>query len=886
MSQMQGTIPPLTPIPPSSTFIRSTATFAPLLKRPTQKSTSLSFSHSSTSSTVTSLAYNPPSTNPSDYELERQRHLRQNQEIIRLCALKSTQIRQSESKLSQLESENLELRTALRNVEQQLGTKSVVQPINFSTPLPRLGASETPLEGLRLRLQSGGKPNETSLNQRFQKQSEEAGSWSNKENESDHAQHGRGLGNFSEEDEAHRVKRQLEQVVSGTLSMSKRPLISRLNQIQVIYQAKTQKFTFQREHEALCTMMGSFNSTTRLYKDVICLLQREATEPSEKPESHNHGESSASGSVSFPRRRYTNSNSWFDTINITPPSSLDATGERWTGYPLGRSDFIPSSSISPERNQTLKSPKRRTVAQMSLSPEFSHDSSAIRMGSSTNEQDNNQAHQTAASIQRWAPSINTGESTSLEMNPGRSDIARKPRPYLARPMSHGLPKINALPSIDEQDSIDTQSLSPPWQQGPPNPSYSHPRQPDSDLQRPRPKDQQARGAAVRGLTRSLAIRAPISPRRGMSSPYKCRKDVPPPHATALTPKSKHSKGERASVINILNSSITEHTNETSATSLNNGPFTSSAARNAADNCTDDVFIFSRETGGSSAHADDSDESDGSMRYNQSHIATGPSSDHSRSKGTTRDNTNDVTIKDNTVIGSGNTSNTNEYSIFTSSSRAAAPSPMIKSRSAIASECVKYMTPKWVSRRTSKIPLRNPLLPDLPSASVDNTTESIHKHQVSLAPASSLDFPSTSRYDLSLPVSEESQSSSVDPEADQSSILMPPPPLPPPPRPVRPPRTPKQDQHRRKHRKRHNMATLIPTSRPRSQFVVGERRNVTSTPDFNESRHSGDNINGIDNGHNDRETRREVALGIGESSVRSKSRPGKGAIVYRLPSISK
>ncbi|KAF9170849.1 hypothetical protein BGX21_007948 [Mortierella sp. AD011] len=330
----------------------------------------------------------------------------------------------------------------------------------------------------------------------------------------------------------------------------------------------------------------------------------------------------------------------------------------------------------------------------------------------------------------------------------------------------------------------------------------------------------------------------------------------------------------------------ERANETSTTSLNSDPFTPSAARNAADNCTDDVFICSRETSGNSAHADDSDESDGSRKHNQSHIAAGSSSDRSKNKGTTKSNTNDVTTKDNTIIGSGNTSNTSEYSIFTNSLRAAAPSPMIKSRSAIASERVKYMTPKWVSRRTSKAPLRNPLLPDLPSTSADNTTKSVHKRQASLAPASSLGFLSTSRYDLSLPISEESQSSSVDPEADQSSILMPPPPPPPPPRSVRPLKTPKQDQHRRKHRRRHNMSALMSTSRPRSQFVVGERRNVTSTPDFNENRHSRDNISSIDSGHNDRETRCEVALGIGESSVRSKSRPGKGAIVYRLPSISK
>ncbi|KAG0074344.1 hypothetical protein BGZ93_011016 [Podila epicladia] len=44
---------------------------------------------------------------------ERQRHLRQNQEIIRLCSLKSIQARQLQEKMNQLERDNLDLRLAL-----------------------------------------------------------------------------------------------------------------------------------------------------------------------------------------------------------------------------------------------------------------------------------------------------------------------------------------------------------------------------------------------------------------------------------------------------------------------------------------------------------------------------------------------------------------------------------------------------------------------------------------------------------------------------------------------------------------------------------------------------------------------------------------------------
>jgi hypothetical protein len=60
----------------------------------------------------------------SGHDLERQRHLRQNQEIIRLCSLKSIQIRQSEARLSQLESENISLRATMNRMRHELRRKS------------------------------------------------------------------------------------------------------------------------------------------------------------------------------------------------------------------------------------------------------------------------------------------------------------------------------------------------------------------------------------------------------------------------------------------------------------------------------------------------------------------------------------------------------------------------------------------------------------------------------------------------------------------------------------------------------------------------------------------------------------------------------------------
>ncbi|GJJ72607.1 hypothetical protein EMPS_04965 [Entomortierella parvispora] len=61
-----------------------------------------------------------PSTTPEVGDPERQRLLRQNQEIIRLCSLKSIQIRQSETRLSQLESENIGLRATVNKMQRRL----------------------------------------------------------------------------------------------------------------------------------------------------------------------------------------------------------------------------------------------------------------------------------------------------------------------------------------------------------------------------------------------------------------------------------------------------------------------------------------------------------------------------------------------------------------------------------------------------------------------------------------------------------------------------------------------------------------------------------------------------------------------------------------------
>ncbi|KAF9421317.1 hypothetical protein BGZ94_008867 [Podila epigama] len=70
---------------------------------------------------------------------EKQRHLRQNQAIIRLCSLKSIQVRQLQEKTSQLERENLELQLELSKK-----SNAVSDNMQHSSSLNRYQSTTTP----------------------------------------------------------------------------------------------------------------------------------------------------------------------------------------------------------------------------------------------------------------------------------------------------------------------------------------------------------------------------------------------------------------------------------------------------------------------------------------------------------------------------------------------------------------------------------------------------------------------------------------------------------------------------------------------------------------------------------------------------------------------
>ncbi|KAG0317875.1 hypothetical protein BGZ97_004750 [Linnemannia gamsii] len=111
----------------------STSTFAtPLSQYPTRTLLSTArtpiSSLSSTYLQTGSTLFTSQQPCQCDFETERQRHLKQNQDIIRLVALKSIQIRRSEADISQLERANMELTVALHRAKKEQQENSITNP--------------------------------------------------------------------------------------------------------------------------------------------------------------------------------------------------------------------------------------------------------------------------------------------------------------------------------------------------------------------------------------------------------------------------------------------------------------------------------------------------------------------------------------------------------------------------------------------------------------------------------------------------------------------------------------------------------------------------------------------------------------------------------------
>ncbi|KAF9203940.1 hypothetical protein BGZ49_005879 [Haplosporangium sp. Z 27] len=856
---MQGDKPALTPFPPSSTFIRSAATSAPLFKFTANKPASLSFSHaSSRSSTSTSSTHNPPSlANLSEHELERQRHLRQNQQIIRLCALRSTQIRQSETKLSQLEDENLELRSALRQVEQKLGTKSVIRSLGFSvSPSPHINGPVTPLERLRLSLSSREVSKTYASTESPHESSERISSPPNRVN-----------GGYIEpesclwnDSEALQMKRQQTHVTSSASFKSKKSLLSKLNQVQTAY---------LQEHEALCSMMSNFNSTTRLYKDIIFLLEKEVNEQSFSQErEHDHGK--------FSPPLY--SNPWADT---TPSAPSDPYNSIQSSLSSALFEYL-------SERCSQKSPQSQSAVQIQSVPRATNDHSPIQVESLSNEQSNSQSKLVISPKRRSMYLDDMGDcdiGLEMDIDSGDERIQRKSRKCLVRPISHGLPKIKTLPSIVEQDLDDTytQCLSPSWQQRPSTIQHSSwPQQSKSEQQQPQLKDQPLQRTVLRGSDYSRDIPVSISASQEVISPIKIKCN-----------KLKITKSERSKAIRSGDPSM-KSTDRTLVPSSRDVPVSTTGS--IVTEYTDDVF---RDTGEGTANtSDDIDYHSES----QPRFETESSRDRShrvRSRKIPRFKTVDAVIEDNITICSSDTNSLIRSHSHGNSLRLSAPSPMIKSRSTIASERSKHLTPKWVTRSNPGVLARHSKALGSPSETVRN----VSKCRISSAPIiSSSNFRSALSHNLSLsPLEEDHNNNAIELKVDLSSTLMPPPQLPQPrpsPPTTRPPEMQNQDKATRKHKKPHPLVTIEPHSRTHIDLrqplddrgengakLQRDQRDMSNSPtlDSEGSRSLEDSRYGSNVAHFD-EKRRKLKRKSNDFRFTSKSRPGKGAIVYRLPNI--
>ncbi|KAF9961065.1 hypothetical protein BGZ72_005023 [Mortierella alpina] len=205
-------------------------------------------------------------------KLEREHYLRQNRDISRLCSIKSAQIRQFEAKLSKLERENLGMRIALREAENGLAARDRAQAARLSSSSTSTNLSDSQDADAQGREAEVVIPKPAQVTQG--RQTSDAILLGENESVEDDS-------SSSSDDTRRRKRRRLSRRASPF--GPKTILLSKLNQVQVIY---------QREHQALCTMMASFKSTSRFYKDLLQQLEEHALYTSKGSVSETLGEHS------------------------------------------------------------------------------------------------------------------------------------------------------------------------------------------------------------------------------------------------------------------------------------------------------------------------------------------------------------------------------------------------------------------------------------------------------------------------------------------------------------------------------------------------------------------------------------------------------------------
>ncbi|KAF9434885.1 hypothetical protein BGZ76_007246 [Entomortierella beljakovae] len=388
------------------------------LKNACQRPSALSFSHiSSTSSTVTSMAYDPNNLNASyDHTLERQKHLRQNQEIIRICALKSTQIRQSEARLLQLENENLELRAELQQAKQQVNMTTLTPSIRISSPSPQSNQALTPLERLKRTLDGTRNKNTGEISNKMGQNVED---YSQLDDQHDNDQ------NVCQEP---RIKKARTNSSHSSNLAFNQSLLSKLDQIQIVY---------QHEHEALCAMMDSFNSTTRLYKDLISLVEQKSFDPIAFDDDMESTETDSSLKHLIYQPYIEQGDSRYKISAMDPINSCSRVEEQF----MERMASTAAPSVfSSDRRNVQKSDQRHKMAQVEIAD--SPDNFAKNQKSISSD-----SNMCGSGI--TADSTTSGFNCVMETNNMSKDEHNVVPPMKVRTTQ----SINTLPSIGEQEDV-------------------------------------------------------------------------------------------------------------------------------------------------------------------------------------------------------------------------------------------------------------------------------------------------------------------------------------------------------------------------------------------------------------------------------------------------
>ncbi|KAG0214473.1 hypothetical protein BGX28_001927 [Mortierella sp. GBA30] len=698
--------------------------------------------------------------------IERMHYLRQNQDLSRLCSLKSVQVRQIEAKLSKLERENLGMKMALRETEKELTRKERLAAVPASTSSAFQDHTDVDTTQMQDRSQQSHECQwlaaRCMASRDDDRQAKLDVNWGDEYNE-----------------QLPQSKGSSRYPLSQSPFESKAFLMSKLSRVHAIYKS---------EREALRTMMASFNSTTRFYKDLLKQLEMHTLSAGR----HSRDQESE------------------DDIGVDRSSHKQRHQRQQLGctsiltdIDMGRS--LHSSLLEKNGDTSFKSPYRsastsfkgwpnHSTASNSPSPSPFFDTSRL-VRKREREHNRSQSvplqslcvHRTNGSLSFRSEVPRSGLEQALMKDTDLNERLDGPEPVpvaipcTARP-SPKFPSANStLPKINELAPLEITKSS--GQPGPVTFLRSQPSLSAELLESVKTSHpaEHAESNATPTATHSMALnlklapqvpRSPISISRRKDEFHNKRRLLNARHTADAfddTAQDTIPGNERLKAIALSKALLAKFVSHTSTSTVTDAATSapSSNVRAIQPTATNNGDDSNTHQDGDNWMDEDGEE-DGNGKFESSDKSgTGRGTSLEYSGG-------DISRKTSSIshaihAGHGGTGVVHRRPVISKKRLRATPSPMIKSRSAITAQRLKAMTPQHLLRRMNKSVLGVSKAPALPKAIVRGTT-AFGNFPAVLAPPSSPEQPQSSS-------SAQSPRASVSADHGEDIRLMPPPPTP-------------------------------------------------------------------------------------------------------------